>query len=169
MAHVRHSQGSLVSTACCASGTICDGQATQCAAAACLVSCGIRRFVCVPQGTGIVDRDTRQNVMRHTAQKVRSMLQVERSEYHSDWLTSNRSVHQQLTCDRSTQLSCAAAHFASHAARAGTPAPGAWQRQASLHSNSSVVFACSGMLRLARAACILRCQSILFRVAAGQH
>jgi DnaJ-class molecular chaperone len=41
-------------------------------------------------GHGVVDRDARQNVMRHTTQKLRSVLNGERSEYHSDWLTSNR-------------------------------------------------------------------------------
>jgi hypothetical protein len=45
------------------------------------------------QGSGITNKDARQNVMRHTAQKLRSVLQVERSEYHSDWLTSNRCVY----------------------------------------------------------------------------
>lgn len=44
------------------------------------------------QGTGITDRDARQNVMRHTTQKLRSVLGADRAEYHSDWLTSNRSV-----------------------------------------------------------------------------
>jgi hypothetical protein len=44
------------------------------------------------QGHGVVDRDARQNVMRHTTQKLRSVLNGERSEYHSDWLTSNRCV-----------------------------------------------------------------------------
>jgi DnaJ-class molecular chaperone len=41
-------------------------------------------------GTGITNKDARQNVMRHTTQKLRSVLGGERSEYHSDWLTSNR-------------------------------------------------------------------------------
>lgn len=44
------------------------------------------------QGAGVTEKDARQNVMRHTAQKLRSVLNVERSEYHSDWLTSNRYV-----------------------------------------------------------------------------
>lgn len=78
---------------------ISDGRVLHCAWPACLVAFVPRHVVCVLQGTGIVDKDTRQNVMRHTAQKVRSMLQVERSEYHSNWLTSNRSVGQQLPCN----------------------------------------------------------------------
>lgn len=54
----------------------CKGQGT-CSCPAC-------------HGTGITDRDARQNVMRHTTQKLRSVLGADRAEYHSDWLTSNR-------------------------------------------------------------------------------
>jgi hypothetical protein len=58
------------------------------------------------QGTGITDRDARQNVMRHTTQKLRSVLGGERSEYHSDWLTSNRSADQQWNGNQLQPASC---------------------------------------------------------------
>lgn len=57
----------------------------------CLTCKGQGTCTCpVCNGAGVTEKDARQNVMRHTAQKLRSVLNVERSEYHSDWLTSNR-------------------------------------------------------------------------------
>jgi hypothetical protein len=58
------------------------------------------------QGQGVTDRDARQNVMRHTTQKLRSVLNGERSEYHSDWLTSNRWADSSRgTCDKTERPS----------------------------------------------------------------
>ncbi|KAF8058121.1 hypothetical protein HT031_005781 [Scenedesmus sp. PABB004] len=43
------------------------------------------------KGQGLLDKDhARMNVMRHTAQKVKQVLNIDRSNYDTEWLVTNR-------------------------------------------------------------------------------
>lgn len=43
------------------------------------------------QGAGVLDREqSRMNQMRHTAQKLQQVLHMDRSNYNTEWLVTNR-------------------------------------------------------------------------------
>lgn len=43
------------------------------------------------QGTGIMDKEaSRINTMRHAAQKMKQVLHVDRANYNTEWLQTNR-------------------------------------------------------------------------------
>lgn len=43
------------------------------------------------QGAGIMDKEaSRMNTMRHAAQKMKQVLHVDRANYNTEWLQTNR-------------------------------------------------------------------------------
>jgi hypothetical protein len=55
-----------------------------CASPAVLPWCGV-------QGAGIMDKEhSRMNTMRHATQKMKQVLHVDRANYNTEWLMTNR-------------------------------------------------------------------------------